>query len=123
RSFLTTFTTRTARRWSCFPSWPLHSAICRCCCSVRTVSDELRRDHPLRRVRAELRQARLLNELAIEPLALGETTALIGQLLGNSPASALASVLYERTKGVPFCVEELVAALLPTGRVRADDTL
>jgi DNA-binding NarL/FixJ family response regulator len=83
-------------------------------------SDELRRDHPLRRVRAELRRAKLLNELAIEPLAPGDAATLLAQLLGNPASPALAAVLFERTKGVAFFVEELVAALLTSGRVRDD---
>src|SRR4051794_12534833 len=47
-------------------------------------TDELTRDHPLRRMRAELRRAGRLQELALGPLDRDETTELAAQVLGAS---------------------------------------
>src|SRR5262245_42261772 len=45
-------------------------------------SDEVPRDHPLRRLRNELRRGGRLNELALEPLDRADTAALAGRSLG-----------------------------------------
>jgi ATP/maltotriose-dependent transcriptional regulator MalT len=75
-------------------------------------NDEIGRAHPLRRVRHELRRARLLREIAVEPLDQAGTSMLAAQLLGQSPGPALAAALYERTEGLPLFVTELVGALM-----------
>ena len=80
-------------------------------------SDELRRDHPLRRLRAELRRAGHLHELTVEPLGAAGTRALAQELLGAPPGEQLASLLYERTDGLPLYIEELVAALRASDRL------
>ncbi len=49
-------------------------------------SDGLPRDHPLRRVRHELRRSRLLTEISIPPLSPLETAELLTQLLAQPPA-------------------------------------
>ncbi len=82
-------------------------------------SDEISRGHPLRRMRAELRRAGLLQEVTLDPLGAEGTTELASRVLGAMPAPSLARMLYDRTQGVPFFVEELCAALLVTGRVIA----
>ena len=74
-------------------------------------SDELRRGHPIRRLRAELRRGRRLRELVVEPLDAIQTAALAEQLLGRPAAPALAAMLHDRSQGVPFFIEELVDAL------------
>src|SRR5207245_1245848 len=78
-------------------------------------SDEIARGHPLRRMRTELRRAGQLHELAIEPLNQDQTTALAQRILGASIAPQLAAILYDRTQGLAFFVEELAAALAGDG--------
>src|SRR4051794_19713903 len=73
-------------------------------------TDELSRGHPLRRLRADLRRARALRELTVEPLDAKATAALIAAELGAEPSPALARTLYDRTQGVPFFVQELACA-------------
>jgi DNA-binding CsgD family transcriptional regulator len=85
-------------------------------------SDEIGRGHAVRRLRNDLRRARLLREIAVEPLDPAGTTALATRVLGQPPGAALAAALYERTEGVPLFVEELAGALALRGRLRASDT-
>lgn len=72
-------------------------------------ADELPRGHLLRRVRAQLRHRRLLGELALGPLDTAGVAALIRQVTGEDPAPAQVAAIAERTEGIPFFVEELVA--------------
>lgn len=85
-------------------------------------SDELSRGHPLRRLRLELRRAGRLRELVVGPLDPAETSALAARVLGQDPSPALAAILYDRTQGLPFFVEELAAALAASGRLRPGPT-
>jgi DNA-binding NarL/FixJ family response regulator len=78
-------------------------------------SDEIPRAHPLRRLRHEMRRARLLTEIVVEPLDQAGTAALATRILGGAPGPALAAALYERTEGVPLFVEELAGALALRG--------
>jgi DNA-binding CsgD family transcriptional regulator len=77
--------------------------------------DEIPRGHPLRRLRNELRRASALRELTVEPLDPDATAALAQRRLGSGVSSALARIIYDRTQGLPFFVEELVAALSAGG--------
>jgi DNA-binding CsgD family transcriptional regulator len=81
-------------------------------------SDDLPRGHALRRVRTELRRDGRLHEFAVEPLDPVTTAALAAGGLGGPPGSRLAALLYHRTQGLPFFVEELAAALADSGRLR-----
>ena len=80
-------------------------------------SDELPRGHPLRRIRRELRRVGELQELVLEPLAAPDTAAVASAVLGSRPAPALAALVYERTNGIPFFIEELCAALAASDRL------
>ena len=80
-------------------------------------SDELPRDHPLRRLRHDLRRERALDEIALEPLSPAETAELVAQVLGTPASPHLAGLLHERTGGVPFFVEEFAGALQAAGRL------
>src|SRR5215216_1092758 len=80
-------------------------------------SDDLPRGHALRRVRTELRRDGRLRELVVEPLDLTGTGALASRILGGPVGSRLATLLYHRTQGVPFFVEELAAALVDSHRL------
>lgn len=81
-------------------------------------SDEVQRGHELRRARTELRRAGRLHELNVEPLDPDATRALCEHLLEAPVAAALARVVFDRTQGLPFFVEELVAALETEDRLR-----
>jgi DNA-binding NarL/FixJ family response regulator len=82
-------------------------------------SDEIPRGHPLRRLRRDLRRAGRSRELALEPLDRDDTGTLAARVLGEAAGPSLVTVLYERTQGIPFFVEELAAALAAGGRLRA----
>ena len=84
-------------------------------------SDELPRDHPLRRARTALRRARRLDELPVEPLGAAETAELTAAVLGSPLSQPLAAAIWDRTQGVPFFVEEIAAALAASGRLAAGD--
>jgi DNA-binding NarL/FixJ family response regulator len=81
-------------------------------------SDEIPRGHPVRRLRNDLRRARLLQEIMIEPLSQEETIGLAARILGHYPGPALAAALYERTEGLPLFVEEMAHALTTTGKLQ-----
>jgi DNA-binding NarL/FixJ family response regulator len=80
-------------------------------------SDDLPRGHALRRVRIELRRDGRLHEIAVEPLDLTGTGALAARILDGPVGSRLATLLFHRTQGLPFFVEELAAALVDSGRL------
>ena len=82
-------------------------------------SDELPRDHPLRRMRNELRRAGALAEITLEPLDATETAELVERALGGAPSTALVRAIYDRSQGLPFFVEELAGALGAEGRLQA----
>ena len=56
-------------------------------------NEEIPRGHPLRRLRNDLRRARLLREIVLEPLDDEATTALAARILGHSPSQALVAAL------------------------------
>lgn len=80
-------------------------------------SDEIGRGHPLRRLRNDLRRAKLLREINLERLDQHDTAALAARFLGQPPGPILAATLYERTEGLPLFVEELASALAVRGRL------
>jgi hypothetical protein len=84
-------------------------------------NDELGRGHPLRRLRNDLRRARVLREIVVAPLDQVSTTTLATRILGQPPGPILAAALYKRTEGVPLFVEELAGALALRGRLRLSE--
>ena len=82
-------------------------------------SDEIPRGHPLRRMRTDLRRAGRLHEIVIEPLNREETALLTAAVLAQTPSPELVAVLYDRTQGVPFFLEELAVALATSGRLKS----
>jgi DNA-binding NarL/FixJ family response regulator len=78
-------------------------------------SDGLSRQHPIRRLRHDLRRAGRLEEIALRPLEPAETADLLRRALGRAPAPSLARVIHDRTEGLPFFVEELATALRVSG--------
>lgn len=85
-------------------------------------TDGLGRDHPLRRMRDELRRSGAASELALGPLDEPQTAALLAGTLGAPPSPALAGLVWERTRGVPFFAHELALALKACGRLRDGPT-
>jgi DNA-binding CsgD family transcriptional regulator len=81
-------------------------------------TDKIPRGHPLRRLRTELRRANRYREVVLRSLDASHTTELVARILGKTPSRALAAVVYERTDGLPFFVEEFTAALASTRRLR-----
>jgi DNA-binding NarL/FixJ family response regulator len=81
-------------------------------------SDELPRDHPIRRLRSELRRAGRLRQVTVEPLGAEATAALLERTLGAAGPS-LRRAVFDRTDGVPFFVNELGSALAASGRLEA----
>jgi ATP/maltotriose-dependent transcriptional regulator MalT len=80
-------------------------------------SDGITRGHKINRLRGDLRRARLLNEINITPLDLEETRSFISRLLNKSPSSELCNLVYSRTQGIPFFIEELTNALDESGNI------
>lgn len=76
-------------------------------------NDELPRLHRLRGVRSELRRARRLSEVVLEPLSREDAFALTTEVAGTSLPAELLLGIYERSEGIPFFIEELAAV---TGR-------
>jgi DNA-binding CsgD family transcriptional regulator len=82
-------------------------------------SDELSREHQLRRMRSELRRRRCLVEVALEPLDEAGTAALLESELGEAASPPLVRAVHDRAQGLPFFVEELASALSTEGRLQA----
>ena len=83
-------------------------------------SDDIPRGHPLRRMRANLRRARRLRELVVEPFDAATTTRLLAATLDAEPSPSLSAAVFDRTDGLPFFVDELGSALSTGGRLRSD---
>lgn len=81
-------------------------------------SDELPREHPLRRMRNQLRRERKLVEVPVGPLDEDGTAELLGAVIGEAPSAPLARTIHGRSQGLPFFVEELASALLDESRLR-----
>ena len=81
-------------------------------------TDELPREHPLRRMRNQLRRDRQLSEVSLETFGEGETAALVEAVLGASPSRPLVRTIQDRSQGLPFFVEELATTLTDEGRLR-----
>lgn len=84
-------------------------------------SDEIPREHGVRRLRDQLRRVDRLSELSLAPLSEAGTAALAAGVLGEPLTPRLAGVLHDRTNGIPFFVEELAAALDASGRLQRGD--
>jgi DNA-binding NarL/FixJ family response regulator len=74
-------------------------------------SDELPRDHPLRRTRNELRRKRVLSEVSLDRLDEAGTAGLLEEILGSPGSRPLVRTVHDRSQGLPFFVEELATAL------------
>ncbi len=86
-------------------------------------SEELPRPHPLRAMRSELRRGGRLVEVALGPLAPGETGEMLAGLFGIPPSTDLVAAVHERAEGLPFFIEELAAALMERSALAKRDGL
>jgi DNA-binding CsgD family transcriptional regulator len=74
-------------------------------------NDEVPRGHPIRQLKNDLRRANQFYEITIGPLSMEETQQLAENHLQSRVSPALLQALYLKTQGVPFFIEELIAAL------------
>ena len=72
-------------------------------------ADDLHRGHPLRTLLAELERGGWAERLRLRPFTRAEVAEQISAILGEPPAPAFVSEVFERTEGNAFCVEQLVA--------------
>ncbi|QYG95244.1 AAA family ATPase [Iamia sp. SCSIO 61187] len=73
-------------------------------------TDELHRTHPLRPALVELRRLPSVRSVTVEPLDADEVTRLATALAGAELQPRLLERVVSRSSGLPFFVEELVAA-------------
>jgi tetratricopeptide (TPR) repeat protein len=69
---------------------------------------------------ADLFHEGLLLDLALPPLNHGESDALLGELLGVTD-TRLAAMVYRRSGGLPYFIEEIVRTLVADGHVIYED--
>lgn len=73
-------------------------------------TDEMTRRHPLRPLLARLQRADHVITVPVRALDRSEVAELATALLGELPGTAMLDDVHTRSEGVPFFVEELVAA-------------
>lgn len=71
-------------------------------------SDDLTRGHPLRSWLPELDRTPRVSRRDLSRLTKRQVRQLVGEILGSAPLAHDVDVVFERTDGVPFLVEELV---------------
>jgi class 3 adenylate cyclase/tetratricopeptide (TPR) repeat protein len=69
------------------------------------------RNHPLQRAVVDLSREHILNRFTLRELTFGETAELVTDLLGSEASPEVVDLVYRRTDGSPFFVEELVKEL------------
>ncbi|WP_158602976.1 ATP-binding protein, partial [Jiangella rhizosphaerae] len=70
-------------------------------------SDELSRDHPLRRLLAELERVRTVHRIDVPRLTEREVAEQLTALAGQRPPADAVRRIHARSEGVPFFVEQL----------------
>jgi DNA-binding CsgD family transcriptional regulator len=75
-------------------------------------TDELHRSHPLRRLVGGWDRSRNVRRLQLERLSPGEVAAQLEGILGERPNPDLADLVFERSDGNPFLVEEVAGAVV-----------
>ncbi len=86
-------------------------------------TDELRPEHPVRRLLGELRRVPAVTSLELRRLTRGGVVAKLGELLQAAPGPALVDAVFERSGGNPFFVEELSATSPPGNVVQLPQSL
>jgi tetratricopeptide (TPR) repeat protein len=83
---------------------------------------EVGRQHPLERALRDLQRAELAERIPVRRLDRANTEALIQMALGeNRVSAALAHVLYDRTEGNPFFLQQVVRSLVEQGEIDRHD--
>ena len=59
--------------------------------------------------------------LRLEPLSRAESDALLSDVFGVEPARGFAAALYDRARGNPFFIDEMLKALVDSGKLRRED--
>ena len=88
--------------------------------SYRT--DELTRRHPLRPFLAEVGRLNGTVRVDVPNLDRGEVAELLSQLLDRPPSNAVIDMVYRRSEGIPYFVEELTRSAA-RGCIDMPDTL
>jgi DNA-binding CsgD family transcriptional regulator/tetratricopeptide (TPR) repeat protein len=73
-------------------------------------SDELHRRHPLRPLLTGWKRARSADGLELRRFDRGEVTAQLAAIIGDDPPPGVAEVVFDRSGGNAYLVEELAAA-------------
>jgi DNA-binding NarL/FixJ family response regulator len=81
-------------------------------------SDELAREHPLRRMRNELRRKRALTEVTLDRLDETGTAQVLTEVMDSAASRPLVQTIHDRSQGLPFFVEELATALEAEGALQ-----
>ncbi|MGZ3356135.1 MAG: ATP-binding protein, partial [Isosphaeraceae bacterium] len=76
--------------------------------------------HPLAPVLAELARQRLASSIRLRPFEREEAAALVGAMLGKTPAARVVDALFAAAAGNPFFTEELVRNIQERGHNLAD---
>ncbi len=74
-------------------------------------SDEIHRSHPLRPLIATWERIRSVRRLELPRFSREEVTRQLEAILGSAPSRSMVELLYERSEGNAFLIEEIVAAL------------
>ena len=72
-------------------------------------SDDLHRRHPLVPLLAELDRSDRVEGLDVRPFERNDLAEQLGGILGEPPPPSLVDAMFERSEGIPFYVEELLA--------------
>ena len=72
-------------------------------------SDELHRRHPLRPLLVGWKRARSADRVELRRFDRGEVTAQLAAILGDQPAAGVVDVVFDRSGGNAYLVEELAA--------------
>src|SRR3984885_2097282 len=78
-------------------------------------SDELHRRHPLRPLLAGWERVRSVDRLELPRFDRGEVSAQLAAILGDDPAPAVTSLIFDRSGGNAYLVEELAGAVSDDG--------
>ncbi len=85
-------------------------------------TDELTRRHPLRPFLAEVGRLPRTARLDVPALTRDEVAELLTRLLGHPPSRVAADLVFRRSEGIPYFVEELSSSTA-TGCIDMPDTL
>ena len=83
---------------------------------------EVNRQHPLEAVLRDLGREHLLTEVQVRRLNAEETSALVAEIIGEKhDLGDLADLVYRRTDGNAFFIEEVMRALMERGEIYRQD--